>query len=269
MIPSTYSQCTYANAKHEFRLPVGGILKLVAYWWSSSLSAVTAALWRKPREKRGTLSGDSRYDLILGMAWFERHEPRIDWRSQHLGATHFSPGGALASHEPASARKQKRFWCEHWTEAAHVLDIGVSELVDTEGVEKECPERGSVTVRGAALNSLSVSAPDGASLRASYGAVGMTSRNCGVAHNPLSGGCGSSRTSLGVGQDIAVLPELNEVATPGVCRDAKSKVSSRWTTTVNRRQRHRALAARRKASELARGENGVSSGGAPRESEQL
>ena len=25
---------------------------------------------------------DSRYDLILGMAWLERHEPWIDWRSK-------------------------------------------------------------------------------------------------------------------------------------------------------------------------------------------
>ena len=26
---------------------------------------------------------DSRYDLILGMAWLERHEPLIDWRAKH------------------------------------------------------------------------------------------------------------------------------------------------------------------------------------------
>jgi hypothetical protein len=43
---------------------------------------------------------DSRYGLILGMAWLERHEPLIDWRSKTLGATRLSPGGALASHEP-------------------------------------------------------------------------------------------------------------------------------------------------------------------------
>ncbi|KAG2920212.1 hypothetical protein PC114_g6173 [Phytophthora cactorum] len=40
---------------------------------------------------------DSRYDLILGMAWLERHDPWIDWRSKALGATHFAPGGALVS----------------------------------------------------------------------------------------------------------------------------------------------------------------------------
>ena len=33
------------------------------------------------------LSLDTRYDLILGMAWLERHEPWIDWRSKTLGAT--------------------------------------------------------------------------------------------------------------------------------------------------------------------------------------
>ncbi|ETO99493.1 hypothetical protein F441_23092 [Phytophthora nicotianae CJ01A1] len=52
---------------------------------------------------------DSRYDLILGMAWLERHEPWIDWKSKTLGATHPAPSEALVSHEPTSARKQKRY----------------------------------------------------------------------------------------------------------------------------------------------------------------
>jgi hypothetical protein len=82
---------------------------------------------------------DSRYDLILGMACLERHEPWIDWRSKTLGATRLSPGGAMASHEPTSARKQKRYWRGHWTESVNVLDIGVSELMDT-GVEDASPE---------------------------------------------------------------------------------------------------------------------------------
>ncbi|GMF34480.1 unnamed protein product [Phytophthora fragariaefolia] len=43
---------------------------------------------------------DARYDLIPGMAWLEHHEPWIGWWSKTLGATHFSPSGALASHEP-------------------------------------------------------------------------------------------------------------------------------------------------------------------------
>ena len=55
---------------------------------------------------------DTRYDLILGMAWLERHEPWIDWRSKTLGATRTAPSEALESHEPTSARKQKRYWHE-------------------------------------------------------------------------------------------------------------------------------------------------------------
>ena len=53
---------------------------------------------------------DSRYDLILNMAWLERHEPWIDWRSKTLGATRTAPSGALESHEHTSARNQKRYW---------------------------------------------------------------------------------------------------------------------------------------------------------------
>ncbi|KAK1930425.1 Retrotransposon-derived protein PEG10 [Phytophthora citrophthora] len=82
---------------------------------------------------------DSRYDLILGMAWLERHEPWIDWRSKTLGATHFSPSGALASHEPTSARKQKRYWREHRAESAMMLEVGVSELVDDTECEDHSP----------------------------------------------------------------------------------------------------------------------------------
>ncbi|ETI37931.1 hypothetical protein F443_16229, partial [Phytophthora nicotianae P1569] len=63
---------------------------------------------------------DSRYDLILGMAWLERHEPWIDWKSKTLGATRPSPSGAL-----------------HEAEAAVVLDIGMSELIYNEVVV--CP----------------------------------------------------------------------------------------------------------------------------------
>ena len=66
---------------------------------------------------------DSRYDLILGMAWLERHEPWIDWRSKTLGATRNVPSGALESHEPTFARQQKRYWREPLTEDVNVLDI--------------------------------------------------------------------------------------------------------------------------------------------------
>ncbi|ETN03557.1 hypothetical protein PPTG_15767 [Phytophthora nicotianae INRA-310] len=93
---------------------------------------------------------DSRYDLILGMAWLERHEPWIDWKSKTLGATRPSPSGALVSHEPTSARKQKRYWREHEAEAAVVLDIGMSELIYNEVVV--CPGEDE---RGVARNPLS------------------------------------------------------------------------------------------------------------------
>ena len=73
---------------------------------------------------------DSRYDLILGMAWLERHEPRIDWRSKTLGATRNVPSEDLESHEPTFARQQKRHWRDPLTEDVNVLDIGMSELVN-------------------------------------------------------------------------------------------------------------------------------------------
>ena len=49
---------------------------------------------------------DSRYDLILGMVWMERHEPWIDWRFKTLGATCNVFREALESHEPTFARQQ-------------------------------------------------------------------------------------------------------------------------------------------------------------------
>ena len=64
------------------------------------------------------------YDLILGMAWLERHEPWIDWRSKTLGATRIVSDEALESHEPTFAKKQKRYWREPLTESVSVLDIG-------------------------------------------------------------------------------------------------------------------------------------------------
>uniref|UniRef100_H3H286 Integrase catalytic domain-containing protein n=1 Tax=Phytophthora ramorum TaxID=164328 RepID=H3H286_PHYRM len=123
---------------------------------------------------------DSRYDLILGMAWLERHEPWIDWRSKTLGATRLPPGEALASHEPTSARKQKRYWLEHWTETVNVLGIVVSELIDTHDVVDKSPEG---AVRGAAHNPLSGTRCDNEpSLQAADGMVGRKPRHRG--HSP-------------------------------------------------------------------------------------
>ena len=78
---------------------------------------------------------DSRYDLILGMACLERHESWIDWRSKTLSATGTAPSGALESHEPTSARNQKLYEGEPLDENVSVLDIGISELVDSDDVK--------------------------------------------------------------------------------------------------------------------------------------
>ena len=40
----------------------------------------------------------SRYNLIVGMAWLERHKPYVDWRSKTLGVTRTVPSEALDSH---------------------------------------------------------------------------------------------------------------------------------------------------------------------------
>ncbi|GMF57304.1 unnamed protein product [Phytophthora fragariaefolia] len=133
---------------------------------------------------------DARYDIVLGMAWLKRHEPRIDWRLKTLGATHFSPSGALASHEPTSARKQKRFWREHWTETVNVLDVGMSEMTDTESVVDKSPEQSSWAERGVAHNPLSNARGEAASLRVDGGMDRGPERSSwterGVARKPLS-----------------------------------------------------------------------------------
>ena len=49
---------------------------------------------------------DPTYDLILGMAWLERHEPWIYWRSKTIGATRNVSSEVLESHEPTFGRKQ-------------------------------------------------------------------------------------------------------------------------------------------------------------------
>ena len=78
---------------------------------------------------------DSRYDLIFSIAWLERHDPWIDWRSKTLGATRTAFCGALERHEPTSARNQKRYWRDPLADNVSVLDIGMSELVDSDDVK--------------------------------------------------------------------------------------------------------------------------------------
>ena len=60
-------------------------------------------------------------DISFFMAWFERHETWIDWRSKTLGATRTTSSGALEGHEPTSARNQNRCWREPLADNASVL----------------------------------------------------------------------------------------------------------------------------------------------------
>ncbi|GMF52954.1 unnamed protein product [Phytophthora fragariaefolia] len=226
-------------------------------------------------ERYLVLDLDARYDLILGMAWLEHRESWIDWRSKTLGATHFSPRGALASHEPTSARKQKRFWREHWAEMVNVLDIGMSKMMDTESVVDKSPEQSSWAERGTAHNPLSNARGEAASLHVDGGMdrsperSSWTERGVALAQNPLSEGCGQSSTSLSVGRDTEAPLELEEVMTPEGAADAHTKASRRRTTSALRRWRRKMLAARRMASEMSRDVNGVASGTALHDSDQL
>ena len=161
---------------------------------------------------------DSRYDLILGMAWLERHEPWIDWRSKTLGATRIVSDEALESHEPTFAKKQKRYWREPLTESASVLDIGVSELLDplvNENSVEPCSETRSEVAR----TPLSDTRSDNESLNAESivglepGHQGLDPSDArGVARiNPPSDvGCNSD--SLDVGNDIGSCEEHIQVA---------------------------------------------------------
>ena len=88
---------------------------------------------------------DLRYDLILGTAWLKRHEPWIDWRSKTLGATRNVPSEALERNKPTFARQQKHYWREPLTEDVTVLDIGMSELTNS-NVENMNSERSSLSI---------------------------------------------------------------------------------------------------------------------------
>ncbi|POM71719.1 Reverse transcriptase, partial [Phytophthora palmivora] len=159
------------------------------------------------RERCLVLDLDSRYDLILGMAWLERHEPWIDWKSKTLGATHFSPDGALASHEPTSARTQKRYCLEHWTESVSLLDVGVSELVNA------CVGDTSPELR--------------ATLTTSAGPGRSSLDECGVARNPL-GGVGLTRDASPRVQVDAVgnEPRFHGLRPDENCEVARTPLSS-------------------------------------------
>ena len=65
------------------------------------------------------------------MAWLERHEPCIDWRSKTLGATRNVSSRALESNETTFVMQQKHYWREQFTEDIYVLDICMSEFVNS------------------------------------------------------------------------------------------------------------------------------------------
>ncbi|KAG2840375.1 hypothetical protein PC112_g3759 [Phytophthora cactorum] len=176
-------------------------------------------------ERYLVLDLDSRYDLILGMAWLERHEPWIDWRSKTLGATHLAPIGALV-HEPTSARKQKRFWRGHEAESALVLGIRMSELVSNEVAIVH--EQGLQDVRGAARY------PRSRAGLVSDPLLCPDKDERGVARNPLSG------TDM-----VNDLPLRAPESRRGVTRNPLSGVSQVNDSplrgprgTVDRRSRH-------------------------------
>ncbi|GMF17660.1 unnamed protein product [Phytophthora fragariaefolia] len=223
------------------------------------------------------LNLDARYDLILDMAWLERHGP---WAMDRLEVEYlgcYALSRSLASHEPTSALKQKRFWREHWTETVNVLEIGMSEIMDTESVGDKGPKQSSWAERGVARNPPSDARGEAASLHAHEGMVGSEPRHqvcgpndaCGVTQNPLSGGCGQSSTSLSVGRDTEALTELGEVMTPEGAAGAATTDSRRRTTSAKWRRRRKILAARRMASEMSRDVSDVVSGIALYDSELL
>ena len=68
--------------------------------------------------------------------------------------THF-PSGALESHELTSAKNQKRYWCEPLSDNVSVLDIEMSELVDSDDVKDMSIDQSSICDSEAARTPLS------------------------------------------------------------------------------------------------------------------
>ena len=152
---------------------------------------------------------ESRYDLILEMAWLESHEPGIDWRSKTLGATCTVLRGALESHEPTSASKQKRYWREPLTDSVSVLDIGMSELVESDDVKDISREQGSWTVSETARTPLSDTRCDNESLNAGS-IVGQRSSHQGLC--PADGRGVASKYSLSdIDGDVNALNIANDI----------------------------------------------------------
>ncbi|GMF38631.1 unnamed protein product [Phytophthora fragariaefolia] len=183
---------------------------------------------------------------------------------------------------------ERSSWTERGVARNPLSDArGEAASLHADGGMDRSPERSSWTERGVArpndacgvaqkpLNDARMN--DELSLDAKDGMVGATPKTqgrspaveCGVAHDPLSGGCGQNSTSLSVGRDTEAPSELQEVMTPEGAAGAHTTTSRRRTTSAKRRRRRKMLAARRMASEISRDVNGVVSGTALHDSEQL
>ena len=176
---------------------------------------------------------DSRYDLILGMAWLERHEPWIDWRSKTLGATR-NVSSDLGSHEPTFARQQKRYWREPLTESVSVLDIGVSELVDSDVSNNS--ETARTPLSGTSFDDKPLNADSIDDLRSNdLGCDPLPDSGVALKH-PRSEGCYKC-TSLNVGSDIVgVTPRHQEQSSSDACAVAREHPQSeggRGGTSLN------------------------------------
>uniref|UniRef100_A0AAV1T3C0 Uncharacterized protein n=1 Tax=Peronospora matthiolae TaxID=2874970 RepID=A0AAV1T3C0_9STRA len=142
------------------------------------------------------------------MAWLERHEPWVDWRSKTLGATRNVPSEALESHESTFARQQKRYWREPLTEDVNVLDIGQSELSNS-NVTNMSIEPSSSKTSETARTPLSGTRCDNESLHAeSMVGLGPSDQGrdsfdvCMVAREITPSAVGRESTELNVGNDI-------------------------------------------------------------------
>ncbi|GMF50513.1 unnamed protein product [Phytophthora fragariaefolia] len=81
-----------------------------------------------------------KYDLILGMPWLEKHEPRIDWRGKAIGASRPALSDrALVNHVPTSVKskgvRQDRQGASAPKEFMGVAEVfGVPQEVTTDSV---------------------------------------------------------------------------------------------------------------------------------------
>ena len=204
---------------------------------------------------------DSKYDLILGMACLERHEPWIDWGSKTLGATRNVSSEVLESHETTFGRQQKHYWREPLTDDVNVLDIGMPELTNS-NADNMNSERSSLSISDTESTPLSVTRCDNESLHVeSMVGSGPSYQECYsfdvcvVARENAPSAVGREGTTLNVGNDIvgetpvssglgpysvsgvALLNSLGEVfelrnTSPDVDQDISSRVE-RTTSSSN------------------------------------